>query len=94
VLSRRCGAADTRNVAAAAAEPISPELVLVCPELRERALAALPAAPVAVPAPPRRASVLRETASDLARLALLGTVAILSTAAVTLVLTVVADATR
>jgi hypothetical protein len=35
-----------------AAEPISPELVLVCPELRERVLGRLPE-----PAPPRAAAV-------------------------------------
>ena len=38
------------------AEPISPELVLVCPELRERALAQLPPLPWEAFAP-RRAEV-------------------------------------
>ena len=34
--------AETSGVGVAAAQPLSPELVLVCPELRERALAQLP----------------------------------------------------
>lgn len=58
---------------AAAAYPISPELVLVCPELRERALTLLPAldpdrlfevapgASPSPPAPPRPLLVLVET---------------------------------
>lgn len=37
-------------MSAAATEPISPELVLVCPELRASALAALPDPVVASPA--------------------------------------------
>ena len=34
--------AETSGVGVAVAQPLSPELVLVCPELRERALAQLP----------------------------------------------------
>ena len=41
----RCGGrkAETNDMGAAVAHPISPELVLVCPELREHALTLLPA---------------------------------------------------
>jgi hypothetical protein len=37
--------ADKNGMAALAAEPLSPELALVCPELRARAIAALPELP-------------------------------------------------
>ena len=37
------GNAETISMGAAVAHPISPELVLVCPELREHALTLLPA---------------------------------------------------
>ena len=98
MLSRRAAAADIPGVVAAAAEPISPELVLVCPELRDEALARLPdVGPerlARVVDPPRRGAALRETAADLAHLLVLGGTAFLASGAVTLALTLAADATR
>jgi len=93
-------------MAAAAVELISPELVLVCPELRERAIAALPDAAwqalvpevqlrvAPAPVEPTAWTVLRQAAAHLDGL-LLPLVAIpCAVFFVTLVLTLIADATR
>jgi hypothetical protein len=86
-------------------EPISPELALVCPDLRERAIAALPdlefwavvravrvPAPVPVPVPQsRRAAVLvRQGLGAL----LVPLAALAFCSMLTLVLTLVADSLR
>jgi hypothetical protein len=90
----------------AAAEPLSPELVLVCPELRDRAFQlAEPAwetaareararASVSVP-PPRRTPLLpRAATAGLLRFALWAIAAVLVVGGATLLLTFVADALR
>jgi hypothetical protein len=84
-------------MAAAAIEPISPELVLVCPELREQAIDEAPS----VRQPPRDAPVdaePRRLPSALAAALLLPLVPIVLTGAfvlfVTTVLTIVSDAVR
>ena len=86
-------------------EPISPELVLVCPELRERAIASLPdvawrafvqelGRTVPEPVEVTRSKLRRPTAaallSPLVQLLALPVCVV----ALTLVLTLVADATR
>ena len=76
---------------AAAAEPISPELVLVCPELRERAFETAQRVqnhPVVVQA--SRSYVL--AVHDLAGTVRMGLTAFGSVTLVTLVLTVIANA--
>lgn len=87
-------------------EAISPELVLVCPELREEALAALPdvtwasfvqtarirAAPAPAEAPARTA--LRGFAADLGVSLLWALTAVALVIAATLALTLAADALR
>jgi hypothetical protein len=89
-------------VAAAAAEPISPELALVCPELREQALAQLPdvewqafVAQVRVrtlrPAVEARRDSAFLTVRELYRL---GVGAFVAGTGVTLLLTLIADAIR
>ena len=103
------GGADNEGMAAVAAvavEPISPELALVCAELRERALAALPdpvwasfvgQAPARAVAPPRKPSVfstLGAVALSLADELAPPVVAMLCGILFTLVLTFVADAIR
>jgi hypothetical protein len=86
-------------------EPISPELVLVSPELRERALQVQPepywevalvlarrrarSAPVYEPQP----GVLQAAASVVGRLLELAVVVALTTGAITLALTLIANAT-
>jgi hypothetical protein len=92
-------------MAAVLAEPISPELVLVCPELRERALAALPELPwpaptvktrEQVPAPAEVPTWLLawEITAYLAGSLVPFVVAMAGSVLVTLALTIVADATR
>jgi hypothetical protein len=80
-----------RTMHAAAAEPISPELVLVCPELRERAVAALQSVerhPVVAHASRSYALALSELASMVRG----GLTAAASVTVVTLVLTMIANA--
>jgi hypothetical protein len=94
-------------VGATVLDPISPELVLVCPELRERALAALPEVEwqstvtqvrvqaQATPAEPRIFAVtVRETALDLVHLLGFCVAALVSILVLTLALTLIANATR
>jgi len=90
-------------MAAAAVEAISPELALVCPELRERALAALPdpvwasflvQARARAVAPPREPPVWRALGGVALRAADQIMVAMLCVILFTLVLTFVADAIR
>ncbi len=100
------GGADNEGMAAVAVEAISPELALVCPELRERALAALPdpvwasfvmQARARAVAPPRKPSVwsaLGGVALCLADELKPLVVAMLCGILFTLVLTFVADAIR
>lgn len=88
------------------AEPISPELVLVCPELREQALAEQPQLPwqvvtAAVPmrTPPDSAvGWISEAAADgvaaLLQIARLATVVVVVCIVLTLILTLVADMLR
>jgi hypothetical protein len=87
-------------------EEISPELVLVCPELREQALALLPKLPwervvsrAREQASSRAAatpsvSALRESVAALLQFGQLATVVIVATILLTLALTLVADFTR
>lgn len=90
-------------MATVAADVISPELALVCPELRQRALRQLPELPwqslghvrvrplAAVAAQP---TLSRQLAVGVVHLLVLAVVTLLGAGAVTLVLTLVADATR
>jgi hypothetical protein len=82
-------------------DPISPELVLVSPELREQALASLRverAEPATVPlsaaAAPAQAGSLRAAASILGGLARFSLLVVLAVVTLTLVLTLAANATR
>lgn len=87
-------------------EPISPELVLVSPELREQAIAALPdpswdsilaqvrARAALAPAPERERVSPREGATLVWHAAAVPLLAVAVATAVTLVLTVIADAKR
>jgi hypothetical protein len=85
-------------------DPISPELVLVCPELREQALARLPvlpweAAAARLPVRSRSDEAARpftawEIVVSFVALARLATVVLMASISVTLVLTLVADAIR
>jgi hypothetical protein len=93
-------------MSAAAAEPLSPELVLVCPELREHALVDLerlvPRWTVirAVEAAPPEAAYERlpdeplPIGASILPLARFGAAAIVSATAITLSLTLIADAIR
>ena len=103
---RLAGPADSSDMSAVTVEEISPELVLVCPELREQALALLPKLPwerVAssardrVPAEPvaiASAVALRDLVAPLLQLGQLAVVVVVATVLLTLGLTVVADLTR
>jgi hypothetical protein len=84
-------------------EPVSPELVLVAPELRERAIAALPPVELDLrrPLPPRTAAIAPAPApgqtpfrSVLIGAASIGAVAFVVCTLVVLTLTEVADALR
>ena len=100
------GGADNEGMAAVAVEAISPELALVCPELRERALAALPdpiwasfvvqarARAVAPPRKPSAWSTLAGVALYLADELKPPVVLMLCGILLTVVLTFVADAIR
>jgi hypothetical protein len=94
-------------VAAAVLEPISPELELVCPELRQQALAALPEVewwsfvdrgqsqiPRVADEPRTWAPAIRQTTLDAVHILGFYLAALLSTAGLTLALTIVANATR
>ena len=91
-------------MSAAAAEPLSPELVLVCPELREQALAELErlvprwivvARERAVePAPLRVADEPLPVGASILPIARFGAAAMVSATAITLSLTLIADAIR
>ena len=90
-------------MAAVLAEPISPELVLVCPELRERALAAMPELPWPAPTVKTREQVPAEVPTWLLAWEITAylagslvpfVVAMAGSVLVTLALTIVADATR
>jgi hypothetical protein len=89
-------------VAAAALEPISPELVLVCPELRERALAELPdraweawVAQVRIRTPNPAAPAEKDSGFlTLREFYRLGVGAFAAGTGVTLLLTLIADAIR
>jgi hypothetical protein len=97
---------DTRSMAVAVVEPISPELALVCPELRKRAIASLPdvawrafvqevvrTAPESVE--PTRWETVRTSAATALLSPLLPLLALpLCVVALTLILTLIADATR
>ena len=96
-----------RNMATADVEPISPELVLVCPELREQALAALPdftwhalVAQVRVRATPPPTEirlgllVARQTVVNVISLLPLALAAFLCGTLATLAMTLIADAIR
>lgn len=81
----------------AAVDPISPELALVAPELRERAIAALPPVELyrPLPFPPRPVPPVRAPlVAVLAGIVRLGVVALVACTLVVLVLTEVADAVR
>ena len=91
-------------MAPSAAEVVSPELALVCPELREQALRNLPDVPwqtfVATArartpvAPPPEPTLLHQAALGLVHLLVLAAVTLVGGGAITLALTLVADATR
>jgi len=98
--------ADTEDMATAAIEPISPELVLVCPELREQALQQLDEAAFrsyvsrgeaelepALEPPQTLRGVVGAGVLGLLQFATLVIVALFAGGAVTLALTIVADAT-
>jgi hypothetical protein len=98
--------ADTPSMSTRASEHISPELALVCPELREQALA-LPPQPTVEQIPPGvtqpgssespatpAAGALRASGAALLRAVRLATIAILASVLLTLLLTLVADAVR
>jgi hypothetical protein len=94
----------TLGMSAAAAESLSPELVLVCPELREQALAELErlvprwivvARERAVePAPLWVADEPLPVGASILPIARFGAAAIVSATAITLSLTLIADAIR
>jgi hypothetical protein len=94
-------------MAVAVVEPISPELVLVCPELRKRAIASLPDAgwrafvqdvgrTVPEPVEATRREVVRTTTAAALLSPLLAPLLALPlcVVALTLILTLIADATR
>ncbi len=105
-LKRRALGTDTRFMAVAVVEPISPELALVCPELRKRAIASLPdvawrafvqevGRTVPEPVEATRWEVVRTTAAAALLSPLLQLLALpLCVVALTLILTLIADATR
>jgi hypothetical protein len=98
--------ADKAAMGAIVVEQISPELVLVCPELREGALAALPDMPWLMPNVKERPRSLPSSTQILPRPAVFNAaayvasrlfpplVAVASCILATLVLTFIADATR
>ncbi len=92
-------------MAVAAFEPISPELALVCPELRNRALASLPdvawralveevVRTVPEPVEVTRWEAVRATAASLIGPLLPALALPLCVFVITLILTLIADATR
>ena len=93
-------------MAVAVVEPISPELALVCPELRKRAIASLPEVPwrafvqevvrtVPEPVEATRLEVVRAATAGALLSPLLQLLALpLCVVALTLALTLIADATR
>jgi hypothetical protein len=92
-------------MSAAAAEPLSPELVLVCPELREHALVDLErlvprwtVVRAAVEADSHKEAPLADEplpiGASILPLARFGAAAIVSATAITLSLTLIADAIR
>jgi hypothetical protein len=109
-LNRPFTDADESDMGAALLEPISPELALVCPELRQQAIAALPdftwqvfvakaRAQVVPQAPERTAGVLareaRQAAVEMFTLLVpFASAAFVCVTLVTLAMTLIADALR
>ena len=109
-LSRAFGHADNGDMDAVFLKPISPELVLVCPELRQQAIAVLPdfarqtfiaqARARAVPQSPERiAGALlvgeaRRAAVEMVKLLAWALTSFVCVTLATLAMTLIADATR